>query len=93
MNRTTYISLNVLAKRLGLPAAWLKAEANGGRIPHLSAGRRLLFDFDQVREAIDARMRASATEAKEGVDKLTRSSHESAPSSPEDHPDTRLGGD
>jgi len=47
-------------RRYGLSAAWLRAEAEAGRIPVLRAGRRLLFDVaaveaELIRRAADGR--------------------------------------
>lgn len=39
-----FVSLLTAAQSLGVPAAWLKSEAKAGRVPHLRAGRRLLFN-------------------------------------------------
>ncbi|MFO0840681.1 MAG: DNA-binding protein [Phycisphaerae bacterium] len=39
-----FLSLRRTAARLGVPASWLRAEALAGRVPHLRAGRRLLFN-------------------------------------------------
>lgn len=50
----------MLARRLqrfGLSMAWLKAEAEAGRIPCLRAGRRLLFDPDAVEQELIERAR------------------------------------
>ena len=52
MERKTFIPLQRLAQRLGLPAAWLRAEAEAGRIPSLRAGRRLLFNPEAVEDAL-----------------------------------------
>ena len=41
-----------LAKRFNLPLAWVKAQAMTGAIPHLRAGRRLLFNPVAVAEAL-----------------------------------------
>lgn len=46
------VSVVGLAHRLGLPAHWLRAEANAGRIPALRAGRRLLFSVAAVERAL-----------------------------------------
>ena len=46
--KTNLLHLVELARRLRLPAAWLKAEAKAGRIPALRAGRRLLFNAEAV---------------------------------------------
>ena len=56
MKSTTYIPLTVLSEQAGLPAAWLKAEADAGRIPCLRAGRRLMFDAEAVKKALADRM-------------------------------------
>ena len=37
------IGLGAMATRAGIPQGWLRDEALAGRIPHLSAGARLLF--------------------------------------------------
>jgi hypothetical protein len=37
-------------KRYGISQAWLKAEAEAGRIPCFRAGRKLLFDYPQAVE-------------------------------------------
>ena len=41
-----------LSRRLRLPADWLKAEAQAGRIPCLRAGRRTLFNPDAVERVL-----------------------------------------
>lgn len=50
MDKQTFITLHALSRRLGLPAAWIKAEAEAGRIPSLRTGRRLMFSVEAVRE-------------------------------------------
>ena len=46
------LALRGLARALGLSAAWLKEEADAGRIPSLKAGRRLLFSEAAVRQVL-----------------------------------------
>jgi hypothetical protein len=46
------VGLPELSERLGIPLAWLRREADAGRIPTLRAGRRRLADVDRVRAAI-----------------------------------------
>lgn len=46
------VPLAVLARTLRIPAAWLKAETAAGRIPHLKAGRRLLFNPEAVKRCL-----------------------------------------
>jgi len=55
MERQTFVTLHVLARRLGLPVAWLKAEAMASRIPSLKAGRRMMFESDAVARALRQR--------------------------------------
>jgi len=43
------------ARRLGVPARWLRNEALAGRVPALRAGSRLLFNVEAVRAALLAR--------------------------------------
>ena len=45
-------SLGRMARRLGVPAKWLKAEADEGRVPCLKFGRRYLFSAAAVQEAL-----------------------------------------
>jgi DNA-binding transcriptional MerR regulator len=61
------MSLGAMARRLRVPARWLRAEADAGRIPHLRAGNALLFDPDVVERIILCRLRESSAPAK-GVD-------------------------
>jgi len=55
MSETPLYTLRMLAQRFrryGLSAAWLKAEAEAGRLPCLKAGRRVLFDAKAVERAL-----------------------------------------
>jgi hypothetical protein len=49
--------LGAMARRLRVPATWLRAEAEAGRIPHLRAGRVLLFDPEAVERIVLNRLR------------------------------------
>jgi hypothetical protein len=49
---TPLVAIRGLAKALALPASWLKAEAEAGRIPSLRAGRQRLFNVDAVRQVL-----------------------------------------
>lgn len=51
-NTIKLVSVRGLADRLKLPAAWLKAEAEAGRIPSLRAGRRLMFNPEAVEQVL-----------------------------------------
>jgi hypothetical protein len=46
-------------KRFGLSIAWLKAEADAGRIPCFKAGRKLLFDPEAVEQSLLQRARVA----------------------------------
>jgi hypothetical protein len=58
MDNKTFITLHTLSRRLGLPAAWIKAEAKAGRIPSLRAGRRLMFNPGAVESILIERAKA-----------------------------------
>jgi hypothetical protein len=49
---TNLLNIVGLARRLHLPAAWLKAEAKAARIPSLRAGRRFLFNPEAVERVL-----------------------------------------
>lgn len=46
------LSLPRMARRLGVTQAWLRAAADGGEVPCLKAGRRLLFNPGAVEKAL-----------------------------------------
>lgn len=50
-----------LARWLGVPTAWLHAEADAGRLPHIKAGNVYLFDAETVERILRERA------AKEGL--------------------------
>jgi hypothetical protein len=58
-----FMSVRRAAARLGVPAAWLRAEAQAGRVPCLRAGRRLLVNPQAVERVLMERAR----QAGEGV--------------------------
>lgn len=63
-----FLPLRRAAARLGVPAAWLRAEAHAGRVPHLRVGRRLLFNTAAVEAVLSdraARRRREAPDANE----------------------------
>jgi len=55
------LTVVALARRLGLSAAWLKAEADAGRIPSLKVGRNLRFSALAVERALLARASGDAS--------------------------------
>ena len=54
---TTLLPLRSMARRLGVPLTWLRAEAAAGRIPALSAGKTYLCDAAAVEAALLERAR------------------------------------
>jgi len=52
---TKYLRVEELAKATRLPAAWLKREADGGRLPCIRAGRLRMFDLASVLKALAER--------------------------------------
>lgn len=50
-----FVPLHLAARDLGVPRAWLKAEAKAGRVPSLKAGPRLLFNVEAVGRALLSR--------------------------------------
>lgn len=50
-----YIPIGQMAHRLGVPTAWLKREADAGRLPCLRVGQRRMFAPDAVRAELDRR--------------------------------------
>jgi hypothetical protein len=52
---TDLYTLHRLATELRLPRAWLRQEALAGRLPCLSAGRKLLFSRAAVERALSER--------------------------------------
>lgn len=54
----TLLHAPALARRLRVPASWLRSEADAGRLPCLRAGRRYLFDAYTVERVLLARAAA-----------------------------------
>jgi hypothetical protein len=57
------VSLQVMARQLGVPVKWLREQAQAGTIPGLNAGNRWLFCPDVAEAAV----RAMAGDALAGV--------------------------
>lgn len=53
--------MNKLAERTGLPAAWLKREADAGRLPCIRAGRQRMFDLAAVLKALAERQESGVS--------------------------------
>ena len=54
-----FVNLRRAARLLGVPIAFLRSEADGGKVPHLKVGRRLMFPV----EDLERELRRRATEA------------------------------
>jgi hypothetical protein len=57
--------LGSTARLLRVPAAWLRDEADAGRLPHLRAGNAYLFDVDLVERLLLDRARLYPADAGE----------------------------
>jgi len=62
----SFLPLRRAAVRLGVPAAWLRAEAEAGRVPHLRVGRRLLVNPQAVERVLLERARQAGEKAVAG---------------------------
>jgi hypothetical protein len=51
------LSIFLMARRLRVPIPWLRAEAEGGRLPCLRAGKTLLFNAEAVERVLLERAR------------------------------------
>ena len=60
------LPLNRMARRLGVTCRWLKNEADLGRLPHVRAESRYLFDIEAVENALAARCTDQAQEKSPG---------------------------
>jgi hypothetical protein len=54
-NQAPLLPLNRMARRLRVTTAWLRAEADAGRVPCLRAGTRYLFAPDAVERVLSER--------------------------------------
>jgi hypothetical protein len=61
------LALTAMARRLRVPARWLRAEAEAGKIPHLKADNALLFDPELVERVLLERARQPSAEAGKAV--------------------------
>ena len=63
------LPLSAMARRAAVPATWLRTEAAEGRIPHLQAGNRVLFNPTVVERILLERASSSpgAMESKDGL--------------------------
>jgi hypothetical protein len=45
---TRFVQITQLSRTIGLPAAWIRREADAGRLPCIRAGRLRMFDTEAV---------------------------------------------
>ena len=51
------LNVGQMARRVRVPVAWLRAEAEANRVPHLKAGKVFLFDPETVEQVLLERAR------------------------------------
>ena len=51
------VPLSLAARWCGVKSAWLRSEAEAGRLPGFQAGDRWLFDLVQLEQALALRVR------------------------------------
>ena len=52
------LPLQQAAGLLHIPAKWLRSEADAGRVPHIKAGARYLFELSSLTESLATRIQA-----------------------------------
>jgi hypothetical protein len=57
------LPLGLMARRLRVTNAWLRAEADAGRVPCLRAGKRYLFSPEAVERILAERAASRCTES------------------------------
>lgn len=53
--QTQLVALPRLARHLGVPASWLRVEADAGRLPAIRAGSQRLFNLEVVERILAER--------------------------------------
>lgn len=69
---TRLIPAGLMALRARVPAPWLKAEVEAGRLPALRAGSRLLFDPEIVIPLLEERARERLSTGDDAQDRQRR---------------------
>jgi hypothetical protein len=67
MGQSDFVTVGMAAYHLELPSAWLRSEAEAGRIPAFRANRRLFCSLEAVRAALASRTVNSAEPSRETV--------------------------
>lgn len=55
----SYHDIKSVSTVLGLPCAWLKQQADAGRVPFIEANNRRLFNPNEVQRVLDERANAT----------------------------------
>ena len=63
------LPLAATARRLRVPARWLRSEAEAGRVPHLRAADEIMFDPEAVEAVLLERARELPSEVGKGADR------------------------
>ncbi len=58
---SSFLPVGPAAAILGVPVAWLRREAEAGRVPHLKAGDRMLFNPKATERALIERAGQAAS--------------------------------
>ena len=66
ISQSKLLLIGPTARRFRVPVAWLRQEAEAGRVPHLKAGRVLLFDPEAVEAVLLDRAQRRIDEGQEG---------------------------
>lgn len=66
------VHLNTLARRLGVPAIWLRREADAGNLPHIRAGSQVLFDAATVERILLERATRAGQRSAQDVESRAR---------------------
>lgn len=61
------LPLGPTARRFHVPVSWLRNEAMAGRIPHLRAGKALLFDPEAVQQELLRRAKTAPGDCNDAV--------------------------
>lgn len=75
-NPSPLLHAAAVARRFGVPANWLCREAAAGRLPHLRAGSRFLFDADVIERELLRRAAAEPQPTGEPAPRAKDASHE-----------------
>ena len=57
MNDRKLLPIGAMARCLGVTSRWLRGEVEAGRLPHLQAGKQILFDPETVQQVLFERAR------------------------------------